>query len=288
MNKRQKLMGLFLSLALFIGLTGGIGKVSDAAGNSYTLLKGEKIVITIFGTNIRSVSSSKKSVLAVKKSGSNKAVVTAKKSGKAKVTVRGVNGGVKSYSFTVKNPKYSWKVAGVYQKDNKYSITYEIVNKSGVYLTSGKFKYHLFDASGVEIKSDAFTVFRFLPGVKCYYTVSYYALDGQTLGNATLTNDEYSHNFKYKAVNVSKKMKITKIDRVDNNINFTIKNPTKENVEAIVDVVFYDAVGQIVDTASSSCYMTSKGVNTKTVYAPSNDWTEYKYSVRAVYEKYIS
>ena len=287
MNKRQKFMGVVLSLALFVGLMGGIGSVSEAAGSSYTLLKGEKIVITIFGTNISSVSSSKKSVIAVKKSGANKATVTAKKAGKAKVTVRGVNGGKKTYSFNVKTPKYSWKVVGVYAENNSYKITYEIVNKSGVYLSSGKFKYHLFDASGVEVKSDVFNVYRMIAGAKCYYTVSHYLTDGQTIGNATLTNDEYSHDFKYKYNNVSKKMKVNKVEKLDSNINFTIKNPTKESVDGIVDVVFYDAAGQIVGTSQSSMYMTSNSVTTKTVYAPTREWADYKYSIRAVYGKYI-
>ena len=288
MKRKHALLGLMLAMSLIIGMTYGIGDVSEAASNSYTILKGEKIQITIFGTNVRSASSSKKSVLGVKKTGSNKVNVTAKKAGKATVTVRGTNGASKSYHFTVKNPKYAWAVEGVYMENNSYKVTYSVTNKSGVYLSSAKFKYHLFDANGVEIKSDEIIIFRLLPGAKCYYTVSHYMGDGNTLGNATLTSDTYSHEFHYKYTNVSKKIKVNKVEQNGQNLNFTIKNSTKNSVDGVIDVVFYDAAGQIVGTGQGSFYMGSGDVSTRTVYAPVSAWTDYKYTIRAAYGKYIS
>lgn len=284
MKSRRFLGSLVLVFSLMMGIV-GICPVEAEAASSYTLLTGESIEVTVFGSTVKSYSSSKKSVIKLKKTGSNKVKVTAKKAGKSKVVIRGKNGGKLSYNFTVKKPKFKWTVKS-YAKDGDYDvITFQVINKSGIYISSAKMKYHLYDASGLEIKADDILVYRLIPGKSATYVLRYYNSAGIQLGNAKLTSFYSSrgfNEFKYKYTNMTSKVKVTKGTNT-----LTVKNKSKKSVDAAVDVLYYDAAGSIIGGENSRLvYLSAKGTNTLKLFPPTN-MAKYTYTVRPVSEKYI-
>lgn len=284
MKIRRFLGSLVLVFSLMMGIV-GICPVEAEAASSYTLLTGESIEVTVFGSTVKSYSSSKKSVIKLKKTGSNKVKVTAKKAGKSKVVIRGKNGGKLSYNFTVKKPKFKWTLKS-YAFDANYDVySFQIVNKSGIYISSMKAKYHLYDASGTEIESSDLTLNKMPPGKSAIYVLKHYNSSGTPLGDNARLSGFYTarsfNEFKYKYTNVSGKIKVTKGEST-----ITIKNKTKKSVEAVVNILYYDASGNIIDGSNSSAFLTSKGVQTLNLYPPRN-MDHYTATVRAVSYKYV-
>ncbi len=282
--KFRRIMGsLVLALSLVAGVVGTGATKAEAKTPTYTLLKGEKITVSVWGSAIKSVSSSSGAVKA-KKSGSYKATITAKKGGSAKVVIRGKNGKSLSYKIKVKVPKFNYTVKSVYVSGNQVKVTYEVINKSGVYIDSIKPMYHINDMSGSELKSDSAYFYRLLPGKKAYYTVSFYNSTGASIGVPTLSGFKCSRGynaFKYKYSNVASKVAIT-----EKSGGLTVKNKTSKSVDASIDILYYDASGQLIEVSQRSAYLTSKGSTTISTYPPTGA-ARSEMVVRAVTSKYL-
>lgn len=260
MKVRRVLGTLVLVMALALGVVGA--KAPDASARtttkSVTLLKGEKYVCSAFIGRITSASTSKKSVISLKKS-STKVTCTAKKAGKATVTVRMTGGTVYRYKFTVKNVKIQISCVSVHYTTGSVNTTsdvaLEIINKSGVFIPYAKYKVALYDQAGAELETKEYTVSDLVPGAKIYKVITYY---GNPVGGARLvgkvSGSRYNTNKYY---NYSKKVKVSST-KSGATLQVRMKNTTKKNVSGSADVVFYGADGSIIYVRPCSFYLKSK------------------------------
>ena len=278
--KARRLMGtLVLVLALAMGIVGTAAPQSEAASRKkFTMVKGEKRKLSVlFIGSLKSVKSTKKSVVSVKKSGSRYITLKAKKAGKATIKVKGQYG-YGNYVITVKKKKLSCVYKGF--RDNTYSgyAYYEITNKCGDYLSSATMTYDILDANNNVLKTASdMTIYSLVPNAK-YYASVYISGDLLTQGATAIRVKSYSikHDMLLNYKNYTKKVTV-KYNKSTGAVTF--KNKTKKNISAKADIVFYDDMGNIVDVQTVSSYMTSKGKDTKTVT------TSKEFSTAKVFKK---
>ena len=283
-----------LSLLLVMGLVASVAPVytptADAATKKVTLLKGESTSITVYGSAIKSVKSSKSSVIKAKKASSYKVTIKAKKKGTSTVTIKAKNGKQLKYKFKVNKVKLPVKVVDIDVVNTGYStktyVTFKITNKTGVCLQNADINYVLTDAAGTVLKSGAERAY-IIPNKKTAYRTVYYNGEvAAAAGTGSLTSTSRTLNYKY--TDITKKITIKEYSNNNNTIQFTVKNKSSQYSTGYADIVFYDANGKIRDVEQLSLYLNKKTTETKTVYGPS-DAVSYKIlNKRAYYSKFQS
>ena len=280
--KVRRLMGsMVLVMALVMGLI-GVSTPGAAASKTkkYIMMKGESQELATFGIGqIKSVSSSKSSVVKVKKSGKYNIKVTAKKPGKATVMAKGPFGYAKCI-ITVKKLKLACKYKGFHSNGYSGYAFYEVTNKSGDYISSATLTYDILDASGKVLKTASdMVVYALVPNAKVYTDVLINS-DLISQGASAIKVKKYKadHNMSLSYSNYTKKVKVSYNNSKQ---SLTFKSKAKVYLNVKVDIVYYDADGKIVDVYSTSAYLSPKGKDTKTTYAPTEQYAKYKVFKRA-------
>ncbi|MBQ4232287.1 MAG: hypothetical protein II699_03330, partial [Lachnospiraceae bacterium] len=158
-SKLLKVMVAVLAITLAFGLTGNTAQA--AKKKSVTLFKGEQVSYTIFLGTLKSVKSSKKSVVTAQKK-DGKALLTAKKAGKSTVTFK-TNRGKLVYTITVKGNPFKLK----------YTKTTRGIAVEGVNSSSRAFNYvtvtaTFCDAAGNPVTQETGTLWKVGPKQKAY------------------------------------------------------------------------------------------------------------------------
>lgn len=277
MKGRRIVASFVLSASLVLGLAvTAPAPVSEAKGaKKVTMIKGESTFINVWGSQIKKVTSSKKSVIKAKKSGPYKVTIKAKKAGKSTVVIRAKNGKTLTYKFTVKNLKLTCKLSPI---AGSRMIACEVVNKSGVYIGSAKFTYNLYDETGAVVERDKFSISSLVPG-KTAYTYFYAANYDRVVSGGVEKKVELQRTVGGVYKDASKKVKV-KVNMDSKSMTQT--NKLNKQVSGYADVVYYNANGDIVGIESKYISLTAKGVYTVSLFPP-NEYNNYKVFVRASY-----
>ncbi|MEE3467360.1 MAG: hypothetical protein VZQ83_02860 [Eubacterium sp.] len=282
--KARRLMGtLVLVMALVFGIVGTAAPQAAARTETkkLTMIVGEKYGYKAIIGRFTSASTSKKSVVKVKKT-SAAVTFTAKKAGKATVTARMTGGTVYRFVITVKKLKIQAKYSiGVTQGYSNITsnIVFEFTNKTGVFLPSATFNVSLINAAGEVVKTEKILASDLVQGTKVYRWTSYYGADAIVNVKVAKKVDVSSHNPTAKYLNMTKKVNVSVSDN-GSSYSVRFKNKTKKSVSAYACFVFYDENGNVMTTYQASAYLTSKGVYTYTLTKPTGA-ASYKMYKRA-------
>ena len=280
MKGLRRLGSIVVMFSLALGLVATSGPDSQAKTKSYTIFAGEAGQISIYGAKIKSVKSSKKSVIKAKKKSSNQVNVVSKKAGKATVTVK-TNRGNSYYKFKVVKPKVTCKLKSIANTSGSiYAVAFEIVNKTSLPIYKAQINYSLFDAAGTPIKEDYQTVYHLPKGKKAHIVVTAYSASPITSASASLGGA--ASYMGYKTKDVSKKVTA----KLNGTKSITLKSKVSGSVSGVAEVLGYDANGNIIDVYSATISFYKKGKETRSIYLGSGPvrWTISK---RAVYQKYV-
>ena len=197
MSKAMKrVVTVCLALAMAVTLLAPVTAQAAAKTENVTLYKGEVLKSYVFGT-IKSVSSSKKSVVSVKKDGSN-AAMTAKKTGKATVSIK-TNRGTYKYVVTVKKLDVTAKLSDM----GEGYMLLTVKNNTKQTFTDVVVDYVIKNDQGETVKTDRKIVSGVVAGKTVYAYVYYdnysYTVD-ETKCSAKVVADDRSLTAKYKNV----------------------------------------------------------------------------------------
>ncbi|MBO4396810.1 MAG: hypothetical protein J5819_10760 [Eubacterium sp.] len=281
MRIRKTGFGLLLVLSLVWGLVATAAPQSQARTETkkITLLKGEKYELKAFIGKFTSASSSKSSVIKIKKS-SSRVVCTAKKAGKSTVIARMTGGTVYKYYFTVKSVKINCRAVSVHYTEGSLNTTsdvaVEVINKSGVYINSVTVMLALYDSSGAVLEQKEYTFYDLVPGAKIYKLITYYG--NPVVRIESVGKFKYSRSSANVYSNESKKISVT-AQVSGESMTVNIRNNGKKNASGSADVVFYNANGEVVYVRPCSFYLKPKE-------ATSTNITLYGDAVGATYQIY--
>ncbi len=249
--------GLLLVLALVWGMVGVAAPQSSARTETkkITLLPGEKYEFRAILGKFTSASSSKSSVIKVKKT-SSQVVCTAKKPGKSTVIARMTGGTVYKYYFTVKSAKINFRAVSCHYTEGVSSTTsdiaVEVINKSGVYINSATAMIALYDASGSVLEQKEYTFYDLVPGAKVYKMITYY---GNPVARIESVGKlKYIRTSTSGYTNVTKKVAV-RAEVSGESMTVTIRNNGKKNASGSADVVFTNANGEVVYIRNCSFYL---------------------------------
>ena len=282
--KVKRLMGtMVLVMALVFGVVGIAAPRAAARTETkkLTLIVGEKYGLNAFLGKFTSATSSKKGVVKVKKT-STQVTFTAKKAGKTTVTARMTGGTVYRYIVTVKKlkiqAKYSIAVSQGYSNITS-NIVLEFTNKTGVFIPYATFNISLKNAAGTVVKTENVTASDLIPGSKVFKSTSHYGADAITSVTISKKIKLDYRNPETKYTNQTKKVTASITDN-GGSYSVRFKNKTKKTVQAYVNMVFFDELGNVISSGQGSAYLTSKGVYTTTVSKPTGA-VSYKVYKRA-------
>lgn len=277
MKTWKKVVSVCLMLALVVSLVPVTKTEAKNKTTKDTLLVGEKVTYSIYGGKIKSVSTSKKSVATVKKSG-YKVMVTAKKKGSASIKIKTTNGTL-TYKLTVKKNSFSYSM----KKMTDGGILVTIKNNSGVYMDSAKFQYTLKNADGAVVESDTVSVYYMIPGKLAYAQIYYnkYSFDPD-VSRCTLAMVDHYRNLtsSYKYTNRTSSIKYS-LNEAGSNKTITFSNTSKVTISGKADIFYKDAAGNVIDYDSASLYLSAKGVYTKNLYPPTGGYASIQIIPRA-------
>ncbi len=241
-------------------LTFGMASIqADAATktNKLTLINGEKISLTPIGGTLTKVTTSKKSVVAVKKQ-KGKAILSAKKKGKAKIVIK-TNRGSSTYNVSVVGKKFDVKFAPL--NDNYCIVSFK--NNTSVYFEHVKINVTFRDVNGNVLSNYTETLYEVGAKKKaisdCYYNLNYNQRGMVDLSKTTYTVDWFRTDYRYQRnSDCTKKVKYNVVDN-GRALVITTSYPCKKNqsVYAGFSVYFYDAAGKVVGVKDFYNYMYS-------------------------------
>lgn len=286
MNKKKLKVVLTMLVMMvafsFAGLT-----AEAATTKKMTLYVGEKYTYQYIGLgSIKSVKSSKSSVVTAKKKKSKYNEMTAKKKGSATVTVKGSRGTYK-YKITVKSkPKFDVKLE---RRADGY-VTVKVNNKSSVYLDDLKVSVIFRNAAGQEVTTETVNI-HYLGAKKSTAGEVYpFPSNGIDYSKTTYTIS-YDRDPQRKYTDYTKKVKFsTSLKNGKVAVKTSITYKKRADIYAGYTVYFYDAKGNVVYVRDGYNYMSgsSKKYRTYTseIYMPS-DAVSYKLvNKRAMMIKY--
>ncbi len=180
-------------------------------------------------------------------------------------------------------------IAVTTHSSGKYSstISFNVKNTSGVFLNSGEFTYELLDATGSLVERGTFTLTDLYPNKSIHKIVDYSYKDAP-IAAARITKfkgKRSSTNYKY--TDLSKKISVKLKSEDSSSKTFKIKNKTKKDVTADVEVLFYDANDNLIYVRTIYVYLKSKGVQTESVNYIPDGAVRYKINTRAYTKTYI-
>ena len=253
MNKvLKRVITACLTLALFVTVLSPVVAEAATKTRSLTLYKGEAIYVTDYN-KVKSVSSSKKSVVSVAKDKKNNknANITAKKTGKATVTVKTAAGTYK-YNITVKKLDVSVTMTDM----GAGYILLTVKNNTKQTFTGVAVEYSLKDESGSEVAHDVEKLYDVVAGKTAYKTLYYssysYTPDlTQCSAKAVAAERNPSYSYKNQTSNFSVKYELN-----DGKIVFTLSNKSKTTaINGKVYALCYDANDNVIGLVSTSAYL---------------------------------
>jgi hypothetical protein len=242
-------------------------EVYAAKTTTITMVKGEKFSFSADTYNVKSCSSSKKSVVTVKKNQdeSTEVILTAKEKGTSNVTIKTQRGTKK---YTIKVVGNSIKIKAVAQAGSY--LIYQITNNTSVTFESLYFDWTAKDADGDVLKeSGGYDYVKYLTAKSTAY-VSVYIGYGNTASlkkstaKANLTDHKRYPQYKY--TDQASKVKVTVTSTVDgSSVDFKVKfkNKVNEYVYADADLVLYDSEDEIISVINVPGSLGKKETTTK-------------------------
>ena len=297
MNKvMKKLLCACLALAMLITIIPPVTAQAATTTKKLTLYVGEKFEVYVTCKSLSSVSSSKKTVAKVSKSG-KKVTIVAKKAGSANVTITGKDWYNKTqklvYKITVKKPTFSCKV----QPLNNGYVLISAKNTTGAMFDRATLSYTLKDTSGEVVKKDSTSISR-LFAKKVHYEKIYvgtnYEIDCDASSASVSGVGRYYPDKTYKNIaSGAVEYKELNVEETDSQIKFDLKlkNTLKKEVTLKYYVIAYDANDNIIDVpCSGTRILSKKEVNTASYnYVSTSQYTQanydhYKIVVQGCYE----
>lgn len=269
-----------LALAMAVTLLAPVTTAQAATKTEkVTLYKGETLKSFVLGT-VKSVSSSKKSVVTAKKESGN-AVMTAKKTGKATVSIK-TNRGTYKYAVTVKKLDITTTLSDM---GGGYMLL-TVKNNTKQTFTQVAVDYVIKNDQGATVKTDRKVVSGVVAGKTVYDTIYYdnysYTVD-ETKCSAKAVADDRSLTAKYR--NVASKVKTTVDEDTSEadtlKLTFKSKNTQKKDSANIEHyVLIYNAMDQVIGLRTVSFYlkagkMDSRDLKLDTKYGY-KDYDHYK------------
>jgi hypothetical protein len=286
----KKLLSVCLALVMLIAMVPAVNvtNVQAAKKEKLTLYKGEVLTESYYGVSVKSVSSSKKSVVSVKKEkgSKNKVDITAKKAGTATVTVK-TTGATYKYTVTVKK----LDVTGTLKDMGNGTLLLTVKNNTKQTFSYVEMTYTLKDENGETQVKDTKTISGVVAGKTVYSTISYssysYSIDLSKC-SVKATGDDRSITATYK--NASSKVKCTVKAQNDGEGDYvlTVKSKNtlkKQSVSGTNYIRVYDENGNLVYMRPVSFYLKGSGVDTQTCklyMGMSADIDHYTYKVTTV------
>lgn len=260
-----------------------------ATTKTITLIKGEEIAYAPDYTNVKSVSSAKKSIVSVKKNEdeSTEVIFTAKEKGTTTVSVK-TDRGTKKYKVKVVGNAIKFKPVA---KVGSYVI-FKITNDTSVTFSSFSFDYKIKDADGDVLKEGTESVSKLAAKSTAYTDVYVGYGENPSLKKCTAKANfaESRRYLDYKYTDQTEKVKITVTEDVtDSKVNFKLKfkSSVNEYVTVAADLVLYDCDNKVVDVINFSKYLGKKETTTQEGYSYAADvYDHYKLYVRAYSEDY--
>jgi len=275
-----------LALAMIVTMIAPV-TAEAATTKSLTLYKGEAMYVSGLGT-VKSVSSSKKSVVAASKDTtySGRVNLTAKKTGTATITIKTSSSTVK-YKITVKKLDITVKITDL---GDGYLLL-AAKNNTKQTFSAVELTYTLKNAEGETVVKDTANVYDVVAGKtvykKVYYSQSSYTLDVSQC-TATATADDRSLSTTYKNASTKVTPTVTMTDKGSGTLSLTVKSQNKlksKSASGYHYIRIYDENGKLVDVLSVSFYLKAGAVDTvsRNVYFGSSvDVSNYTYKVTTV------
>ncbi len=251
-----------------------------------------KYTITIYGTTITSVKSSKPSVVKASKDSTAKyrAVLQLKKPGSSTVTVTYKNysgrKASKKYSITVKDGTSICSfgtptpITGECTNYTQY-IYVPVKNTSKCGFSSLKIFYDLKDAAGNSVDADTKWVYYLGAGQTGYVVVNYQTSHGVDLSKSSFSvYDAEQASVGKNGSKPNKKLYSITSKLTDSGIAVTGKNKSDKSYSFNVYFFMYDANGTLCDVKSHNMYLSAKKTATDTLTRHSYDkYTSYKMKI---------
>lgn len=282
MKTIKKLAALLLCVTLLVTMVPQAGTQAAAKTKTQkdTLLVGEVVNYTPFGT-LKSVSTSKKSVATVKKSG-GKAVVTAKKAGTATITIKS-NRGINKVKLTIKKADIT---CGLKVLPNGY-VLLSVKNNTPVYIDDATISYTLKTPEGETIAQNTRTVSDLMPKKTAYEKISYndysFTVSSEN-SSAVYSGGSRTLSAKYKSRISTTNVTVT--DESDGKLTLKVQNKYSGAIRGTIDVLFYDEAGKVIYYNDYYVYMKGKEIASNTVNVPIDGYASYKIMVRTYSKTY--
>lgn len=273
---KRRLLGFCLVFALLLGVLVEVGgtTTSMAAGtvnHVVRLFAGERLPISFEKGGIKSIKSSKKSVVKVKKENEFGFYMIAKKTGTATITAK-VKRVKHVYKVTVCEAKLVVSQDSLFVKNSYYgtsfnsTITFKIENKTAFHVGSATVNYSLKDTTGKVVESGSFVVNCFPPGSVAYHTVDY-AMKETALKSSEAYIDSWIRDPNYDYVDLSSKISVKQ--DADNAAVYIITSNADVEAAGVVDIIFRDSDGSVMYMESSTFYLSAGGDSKYTLkYVP--------------------
>lgn len=274
MNKvMKKLLCACLALAMLITIIPPV--TAEAATKSFVLYKGEELQYTNYYT-VKSVSSSKKSVISISKDKKKDyyANIKAKKTGKSTITIKTKYNTTK-YNVTVK--KMNFKVT--YKQLASDKVLMCVKNNMKSTFEDVKFTYTLRDASGAVVQKKEIIVSDILPGKTSYTTISTYGTEvDASQCSAKFTQSGREPLTKYTSLNSKVKSTVTE-ESGDGYIELSIKlknNTKSSSARGTVFILLYDSDNNVIGLKDITVYGLDAGnVKTDEVRVYNSSYSEF-------------
>lgn len=299
----KKLKKLVMAMAMIVAFaavapsfniqTPFVDEVSAGTKTYSNILVGQSFTYSVTGTKIKSISFSKKGILKAKKNSKTKYTLKAKKAGSTTVTAKYTNGRSRKFKVNVSSVK-SVKVTAVSMNSNG-EVIFKLKNTGKCSFETYGFDYALCDSYGNILTTGTRTVSYLNAGSTAYVTayVGTKYLGADLSKTVTAINGSKCYiSFRYKYTKYTEKKDQVAVtcshDATAKSTKVKLKNKTKKNVSAVIDVRYYKD-GQLVYTYPSPFFLTSKKSETKTQTVPNSvDFDTVKYTLRAYTKSYIS
>ena len=274
MNKvMKKLLCACLALAMLITVIPSV--TAEAATKTMVLYKGEKFQYTNY-TTIKSVSSSKKSVVSIAKDKQKDyyANINAKKTGKSTITIK-TKYNTEKYNVTVK--KMDFKVT--YKQLASDKVLMCVKNNMKDTFDDVEFTYTLRNASGKTVQKKEIVVSDILPGKTSYTTISTYGTEvdaSQCSAKFSLSSREPLA--KYTSLNSKVKSTVTEKSG-DGYIELSIKlknNTKSSSARGTVFILLYDSDNNVIGLKDFTVYGLDAGnVKTQEIRVYNSSYSEF-------------
>jgi hypothetical protein len=287
MKRIKKVLSIVLAFVFVVSVV-AVGAPTEAYAaktTTITMVKGEKLAFSADYYNVKSVSSSKKSVVTVKKNPdeSTEVIFTAKEKGTSNVTIK-TERGTKNYKIKVVGN--SIKIKAVAQAGSY--LIYKITNNTSVTFENFYFDWNAKDSDGDSLKEGSDYV-RCLTAKSTAYASVYIGYGNsasikKSTAKASLTDHQRYPQYKY--TDQAEKVKVTVTEKVSgNDVNFKVKfkSSVNEYVSAVADVIFYDSDDNIIEVEAVSMSLGKKETSTREInyYNAADIYDHCKVVVRA-------